>query len=87
VITVEDLLAPMANGPDLRLGKCVGRWQLWDDVSDPATVEFATGQCLSCPVLAKCREWSSTLGDKQISGIVAGAVRIHPSDRKQRVSA
>jgi len=78
------LLEAISAAPDLRHGLCVDRWDLWDEADDPATIELTTRMCLRCPVLDRCREWSSQFTNRQLSGVVAGTVRpwSPSSDRK-----
>jgi WhiB family redox-sensing transcriptional regulator len=47
--------------PDLRDGRCRGQWSIWDETDDPALVEYAKHQCLSCPALAECKDWFESL--------------------------
>lgn len=72
---LADLLAAIGNGPNLERGLCVGHPDLWDAVDDPGLADHAAALCLECPVLIDCREWSSELSNRQLSGVVAGVVR------------
>jgi hypothetical protein len=78
------ILDAISAAPDLRRGLCVDRWDLWDETDDPATIEATTRMCLRCPVLDRCRDWSSQFSNRHLSGVVAGVVRpwSPSSDRK-----
>jgi len=82
------MLAAIGAAPDLRHGLCVSNWDLWDQTEDPATIELTTQMCLRCPVLDRCREWSSQFTNRQLSGVVAGVVRPwSPSSDRQQATA
>jgi hypothetical protein len=81
VSTLDGWLDAIGNAPDLEHGLCVGNWDLFDDVDLP---DEALALCRQCGVLARCTEWASTLSDRQLSGVVAGEVRVHPSNRRTK---
>jgi len=72
---LDGLLDAITAAPDLRQGLCVGHWSLWDATDDPAIVDHCVSQCLRCPVLSRCRDWSPTFSNRRLSGVVAGKVR------------
>jgi len=78
------LLGAISAAPDLRHGLCVSNWDLWDQTEDAGIVDHCVRQCLRCPALAQCREWSSQFSNRELSGVVAGRVRpwSPSSDRK-----
>jgi len=78
------LLGAISAAPRLDGALCAGNWQLWDETDDPVIVDHCVRQCLRCPVLDRCRDWSATLTHRQLSGVVAGVVRpwSPSSDRK-----
>ena len=81
---LDDRLGDIANGPDLEEGLCIGNWDLFDDVDLP---DEALALCRQCRVLARCTDWAATLSDRQLSGVVAGVVRVHPSNRRTKETA
>jgi hypothetical protein len=79
--TLDGWLDTIANGPDLEKGLCIGNWDLFDDVDLP---DEALALCRQCSVQQRCADWSATLSDRELSGVVAGVVRVHPSNRRTK---
>jgi hypothetical protein len=73
--TLGDLFGAMRRAPDLERGLCVGQWDIFDETDDFGITDMAQELCARCPVLARCRSWSATLDNRQLSGVVAGVVR------------
>lgn len=69
------ILGAIGAGPDLAGARCIGQWELFDQTDDPGMTDRARSLCAQCPVLARCRSWSATLSNRELSGTVAGTVR------------
>jgi hypothetical protein len=72
---LDDLLAALAAAPDLRSARCIGQYDIFDEVDDAGLTELAQSLCAQCPVLTQCRSWAATLDNRQLSGVGAGVVR------------
>lgn len=84
-MTLDEVFADLRAGiPRLPGAKCKGRSHVWDEVDDPALVEYAIHQCEGCPALTACQRWLETLRPAQRPhGVVAGRVN-RPRQPRQR---
>jgi hypothetical protein len=48
VTTLDDLLSPIGNTPDLRDGNCIGDWVTFDNTDDPLVVDEALEHPPAC---------------------------------------
>jgi hypothetical protein len=69
------LLGALAAAPDLEGASCVGHAEMFDITDDPAVTAVTQRICAECPVLARCRDWSAGFTNRELSGVVAGAIR------------
>lgn len=75
MIVLDNLLDAIASGPDLKRGRCIGQWDLFDD-DDPAAVEQAIELCAGCDVRQRCSDWYFSLPpNKRPVGVCAGQIR------------
>jgi Transcription factor WhiB len=73
---LEQLFAALRGIPRLPGALCVTDPELWDNTDDPVVAEQAAELCLHrCPALSDCAAWSSTLSNRELSGVVAGVIR------------
>jgi Transcription factor WhiB len=78
-VDVADLLAELANGPDLHGAACVRPYErgVFDRVAvstAAAAVEDALAVCAGCPVLAECQAWVLSLRPRKRPGPVVGGM-------------
>ena len=80
---INGVLDAIAAAPDLRRGRCVGQWEVWDSWDDVGLVEYAIAGCQSCAELQKCRDYVESLPARhRPHGVIAGVCRRPPKSRK-----
>jgi len=73
---MTSLFEALQSAPNLSGALCKGRWDLFDETTDPELIERATHICASCPAATACAEWLDSLPKSQRPcGVVAG--RLH----------
>jgi hypothetical protein len=74
--TWSSLSGARVGTPELKGGRCVGEWEIFDNEHGSAELEeYAINLCQACPALAECRSWFESLKpSKRPIGVVAGRV-------------
>jgi WhiB family redox-sensing transcriptional regulator len=75
-MNIDSVFAALLDIPNLRGAICRGHDELFDDYSDPVTVEWCLDSCKRCPALTPCKEWLNDLPvNLRPHGVIAGRVR------------
>jgi len=70
-----DLLLAALGTPHLDGAACRGRWNIFDQSSEPRAEQLALSLCHECPALVDCRRWIDSLPRAmRPTGVVAGRV-------------
>jgi hypothetical protein len=74
--SIASLFGAIGNAPNLSGAACVGESDLFDEVDDPSCVELACSICARCPAIRPCKEYSDSLPDNSLHGVIGGRLHV-----------